>query len=409
MIGFEPADILIPKDCDLNKWCVVACDQYTSEPEYWEEIESSVKGSPSALNLILPEVYLEREDIQSRIENINRTMDSYLEEGLFAEYERSFVYVERTLDNGLVRKGMVGAVDLEAYDYTPGARSLVRPTEGTILSRIPPRVRIRENAALELPHIMLLIDDPEDLLFSQMEKGEELYDTPLMGRGGHVRGYLVNGGAADKISNQLKAMQLQASKKCQMPEDQVLLYAVGDGNHSLATAKAYYEQLKKSRPGEDLRNHPARYALAELVNIHGASLDFEPIHRVVFDVDTNKLLSRLKSAKPENGGCPLEYVCGEDRGIVVLEGAAGVPPVDALQRVLDGFLEDYGGRIDYIHGEDVVDALCQGENTLGIKLPPMGKSQLFETISKGGALPRKTFSMGHAWDKRYYLECRRIK
>lgn len=418
-IGFLPADIMLPKNCNMTKWSVVACDQYTSEPEYWNKVEQIVGQEPSTFHITLPEIYLKDKDVSTRIENINKNMDKYIENGVFKEEKDSFVLVERTLSNGTVRHGLVGTVDLEAYDYNKGAGSLIRATEGTVLERIPPRVRVRKGAALELPHVMLLIDDENGTVIEpvteQKSNLETLYDFDLMQGGGHIKGWRVAGDNLDKIADVFKALAQPETfnKKYGVSGKPVLLFAVGDGNHSLATAKECWERVKKTLP-EGVTEHPARYALVELVNIHDASLNFEPIHRVVFGVKPEKLLSAFlkyyKGAKQGEGeGHRIEYVYAGGRGVVTIPNPKCGLAVGTLQNFLDSYIKENGGSVDYIHGEEVVEKLGKESGNIGFLLPAMGKSELFKTVITDGVLPRKTFSMGNACDKRFYLECRRIK
>ncbi len=415
--AFKAADILLPKSgTDLTKWSVVACDQYTSQPEYWNETEKIVGGAPSTLDLILPEVYLENSDVAQRIEKIHESMKKYIADGLFDEYKNSMIYVERMTADGM-RAGLVGMIDLEEYDYRKGSTSSVRATEATVVERIPPRIKVRNGAPLELPHIMILIDDGAETVIepltakkSQMKK---LYDFDLMQKGGHISGYLLSPediAAADKALTAL-GDKAAFNKKYGLDNAEVLLYAMGDGNHSLATAKEYYEQLKRENPDKDFSNHPARYALAEIVNLHSPALRFEAIHRIVEGVDTEKLLSALKS---ELGASDSEgvqqftaVVGGNDITINVTKPTSNLT-VGSLQQFLDKYIKENGGKVDYIHGEDVVRKLAAAPDSIGFLLPDMGKDELFPTVIKDGALPRKTFSMGHAEDKRFYMECRLI-
>lgn len=415
-LGFYPADILIPANADMTKWSVVACDQYTSEPEYWQERELEIGDAPSTMKLTLPEIYLEDANVDERIIGINAEMDRCIDGGIFASYKDSFVYLERRQANGKVRHGLIGKIDLEDYSYIPGDGSYIRATEGTILSRIPPRVKVREKAALEFPHIMLLVDDREDMLLgsirSQKEKLTKLYDFDLCGGGGHSDGYLVNGELLETVEYSLEKLIDKAafSEKYAIEDNRVLLFAVGDGNHSLATAKEHWERLKKADPALAGSDHPARFALVEVVNIHDDSLEFEPIHRVIFDTDPEALLSSIRAENGEpDQAYDIEYVYGDNEGTVKLDMSKSGLAVGALQGFLDRYLEEKGGRIDYIHGDDVVNALCKAEGTIGFKLPPIEKSSLFRGVILDGVLPRKTFSMGEAHDKRYYLEGRKIK
>ncbi len=415
-LGFYPADILLPADQDMTKWSVVACDQYTSEPEYWQAREKEIGSAPSTMKLTLPEIYLEQDDVDSRILNINAEMDSCIQQGIFATYENCFVYLERRQANGKVRHGLVGRIDLEDYSYVPGDGTYIRATEGTILSRIPPRVKVRENAALEFPHIMLLVDDRDDILIGgvrgQKDNMKKLYDFELSGGGGHSTGYLVEGHMLDMVARSLEKLTDEDDFGCKYHIDdrRVLLFAVGDGNHSLATAKEHWERLKKADPALEGSCHPARYALVEVVNIHDQALEFEPIHRVIFDIDPEKLLMALAAENQDaNRTYDISFVWTGGTGTVKLDAEKSGLPVGALQNFLDRYLAENGGRIDYIHGEDVVNSLCKEKNTIGFLLPPIEKASLFKGVIVDGVLPRKTFSMGEAHDKRYYLEGRRIK
>ena len=429
-LPFRPADILLPRDCDLSLWSVVACDQYTSQPEYWQRVEERVGRAPSALRLILPESCLEGPGVETDIMEINNTMTRYLREGRFAVYPDSLFYVERTLENGKVRRGLVGMVDLEQYDYEPGADTPVRATEGTVLSRIPPRVAVRKNAPVELPHAMLLTDDPGrtviEPLAARTGEMESLYDFELMERGGHIRGW--------RLSRELKEQVAAALSNLADPEafrrryglegeTPVLLFAVGDGNHSLATAKECYERAKRFAPPEQWACLPARYALCELVNLHDDSLEFKPIHRVVFGVEPERLLDDLRAAR-DGGGLSggtgeahqLLYACrgrGDEtgRGCITVNRPAAQLPAGTLQSFLDGYLAAHpGARVDYIHGGGVAVELAEGrEDAVAFLLPEMAKQALFPTVIHDGVLPRKTFSMGEAHDKRFYLEARRIR
>lgn len=400
MRTFKKADILIPKDIDFSKWSVVACDQYTSQPEYWDEVKNAVGDSPSALNIVFPEAFLSEGD--GRIEKINTTMEKYVEDGIFEECLDSMIYVERTMANGKVRRGIIGAVDLEDYDFKKGSESKIRATEGTVLERIPPRVKIRENASLELPHIMLLIDDKEKTVIEQVEKGEKLYDFDLMQKSGHLTGYLLSDFEAERVLGAIAELDETAPGN--------LLFAVGDGNHSLATAKTCWENLKPTLSKEEQENHPARFCLVEIENIHDEALLFEPIHRVVFGVNPEDVLREFKAYYPEvsdtdNGGQHIEYTYTGKKGDLYIKN----PPSALCVGTLQTFLDEKGYEVDYIHGADVTEKLSQAENTIGFLLPAMEKGDLFRGVIADGALPRKTFSMGEAADKRFYFEAKKIK
>ena len=420
-LGFSPADILLPKDgTDMSKWAVVACDQFTSQPEYWEAVEKTVDEAPSTLRLILPEAHLNAPDVEDRIAAINANMTKYLEGGVFRTYENALIYVERTQSDGRIRHGLVGKVDLDDYDFTPGSGSLIRATEGTVLSRIPPRVKVRKDAPVELPHIMVLIDDAErtviEPLTAAAETMEVVYDFELMQGGGHIKGYLLSEeqkAAVAAALAALKAPEVQEAKYG-LKNAAPLLYAMGDGNHSLATAKQCFEDLKV-REGEAAYASPARYTLVELVNNHDDALQFEPIHRVVFGVDPEEVMTAFFTAHPgaRDGvgeGHVIEYLFGGQHGFVTVPDPKLQLPVGTLQAFLDEYVKSHeGAEVDYIHDDDVVERLSMQKNAIGFKLPAMGKDQLFKTVMADGVLPRKTFSMGHARDKRYYLEARKIK
>ncbi len=419
MAVFRPADILIPQNLDFTKWSVVACDQYTSEPEYWQEVKETVGDSPSTLNIIFPEVYLENSDSGERIKNINRTMEHYLESNLFCEYKNSFIYVKRTQPNGKTRHGIVGTIDLEEYDFTKGSQSKVRATEGTIIARIPPRQRIRIHAPLEAPHILILIDDREksvvEPLDDRISDFQKVYDFDLMKNSGHITGYAVNEAAKNNIISAIEKLgdRTGFENKYGVKNKGVLMFAAGDGNHSLATAKTCWEEIKKGLSDEEAENHPARYALVELMNIHDSALEFEPIQRVIFDTDPQKLLDALvkhyNASYEDNGGQRIDYTYQRNEGSIYITETNSNLPVGTLQAFLDDYLKINGGRIDYIHGNDVVRTLAKKENTIGFMVDAMEKNDLFTTVIKDGSLPRKTFSMGEAADKRFYLECKKIR
>lgn len=407
MATFSSSDILLPKSAPMATWAVIACDQFVSQPEYWQRVRQQVGSAPSSLQLILPEADLGVDD-NARIEAINQAMLQYQADGVFQSYPAAYIYVERTLQNGSVRKGIVGAVDLEDYDYTPGSGSPIRATERTVAERIPPRMNIRRNASLELPHVLLLCDDPRHLLLDSVEAKKAslplVYDFDLMEEGGHIRGWLVTGKDREAFDAALADYESFCREK--FGEDPVY-YAVGDGNHSLASAKGCYEELKAS--GQDMTGHPARYALVELENIHDDSQQFEPIHRIVKDTDPAALLAALQAQACAEGGYPLKWFAGEKSGTVMLKLANGQLPVGALQNFLDNYLSSHAGETDYIHGDKDLTDLSAQPNAIGFLLPAMEKGQLFPGIIADGVLPRKTFSMGHAREKRYYLEARKIR
>ena len=422
-LPFRPADILLPQDCDYDKWAVVACDQYTSQPEYWQRVEERVGRAPSALRLILPESSLDGPQVEMDIMDINATMARYVREGRFKTLPGAMIYVERVLHGGKVRRGLVGMADLKDYDYEPGSDARIRATEGVVMPRIPPRVAVRKNAPIELPHAMLLTDDPGrtviEPLAAQTDAMELLYDFDLMEQGGHIRGWRLGEAQLAQVAGALSALADPAAfnAKYGTQGQPVMLFAVGDGNHSLATAKECYERQKRLVPPEKWDALPARFALCELVNLHDGSLEFEPIHRVVFHTDPDALLDALirafpgsrRGRRPEGDGLPLGYVHAGGEGVITVPPSAAHMPVGALQDFLDRYLMDHKGRVDYIHGEEVAREFAARPGDIAFLLPPMDKRALFPTVIHGGALPRKTFSMGEPHDKRFYLEARRIR
>lgn len=390
--SFSAADILLPK-ADFENWAVIACDQYTSEPEYWDEVKSAAGDKPSALNIVLPEVYLSN-DNSKQIEKINKNMIDYISGDIFNMYPDSLVYVERIQSDGKCRRGIVGKIDLECYDYRSGTDAEIRATEQTVLSRIPPRVEIRKNAPLELPHVMLLFDDIKDTIFSYLSSNvdrlEKVYDFTLMCDAGSIKGYLLDNEAKHTVLSQLEVLKEQNNG---------FLFCVGDGNHSLATAKECYNQ----NPTE-----ASRYALTEIVNIHDTALEFEPIYRVVFGVEPEALIDEFVKTVGEGDQ---KFICVY--GDTVKE--IGVNPtaklaVGTLQTFLDEYVKNHpDAEIDYIHGEESLKKLATRDNAVGFIFDGMQKSELFDAVNSDGSLPRKTFSMGHADDKRFYVEARKIK
>ena len=409
---FLPAEILLPKVEDMSKWAVIACDQFSSQPAYWDRVRANAGDAPSTIHLILPEAQLGTEQEPTLTEEINRTMAAYLEQDLFTVYPNSFVYVERTLQSGAIRKGLVGMVDLEAYDYAMGSASDIRATEKTVVERIPPRMRVRKNAPLEFPHILMLADDHDKVLIepitAQKEHLKKLYDCMLMEDGGHIAGWLVDGAEAQAFMERLTTYTQHVDEKYTGLPGTPMVFAVGDGNHSLATAKACYEELKKAHPGEDLSQHPARYALVELENIHDAAQEFAPIHRVIVKTDAPALLKAVQDNLCAETGFPVEWYMGNDHGTIYLDQSKGQLAVGILQSFLDQYLAQHDGETDYIHGDADLMELADQDNAIGFLLPVMEKSQLFRGVIADGILPRKTFSMGHAREKRYYLEGRKI-
>jgi len=432
--------ILLPaKGTDLESWAVVACDQYTQDKDYWQSAEKIAQGKPSTLHIILPEIYLNtlsQAEKKRRTDDIKRTMADYLANGVFAPPLDAFIYTERKTSYGRLRKGLVAAIDLEAYDWRPEQKAKIRATEATILERIPPRVAIREGAPLEAPHIMLLVNDPARRFIEQTgeivkQSGEKpVYDTDLMMEGGRITGRAVSGGKAmDNIVESLGEIE-KANKAA---DGSVFMFAVGDGNHSLATAKTVWENLKKTAGAsadksghtavpDRLKNHPARYALVEIVNLYDEGLTFEPIHRVLFNTDAAELIRFVHSKlggtlTPCKDGAELARTVEQSPsafGFASLQGGFTCLniPTDALavsvfQPVLDEFIRTKE-MIDFIHGADEVFRLAKQKDTVSILFPPIAKGSFFATVEKYGSLPRKSFSMGEASEKRFYLECRKL-
>lgn len=431
-VGIQMPDVLIPKPgIDLQKWSVIACDQFTSQPDYWEKVKATVGDSPSSLNLILPEVFLGKPAETEIITSINQNMQNYLQQEVLIHFE-GMILVERTISHGK-RHGLILALDLEKYDYHKDSKSLIRASEGTILERLPPRIRIREDAILELPHILVLIDDPQmeiiEPIWEKRKAYQCIYDFDLMLSSGHLQGYLINDIACEKDLVGKLEQFIQADnfrKKYQLTEEQSpLLFAVGDGNHSLATAKAVWEKKKAGLPS----NHPLRYALVEIENIHDPGLVFEPIHRVLFDLKQDiqtalsgyfenieiklcntfsEMKNQVQSSKPDHQIIGL--IENDLFKVISIQHPTHQLATGSIQSFLDNFMAKKGAEgIDYIHDDEAILAISRKSGNGGFYLPPMQKSELFKTVIMEGVLPRKTFSMGEAIDKRFYLECRQIQ
>lgn len=410
---FSAANILLPRVKSMEKWSVIACDQFSAQPEYWQQVREEVGNAPSAFHLILPEAELGQAGEEERITAIHKQMEAYLDQGLFEQYEHAYIYVERTLADGSIRKGVIGMVDLEAYDYKPGAISPIRCTEKTVLERIPPRMKVRWNAPLELPHVLLLCDDEEKTLIEpiamQKNQMQKVYDFSLMKEGGNITGWILKDAILTQFEERLELFAQKASQHYRDLEGAPVIFAVGDGNHSLATAKACYERLKQENPQKDFSHHPARYALVELENLHDEAQVFEPIHRVIFNTEPIHLLAALQKECAAETGYPISWYMNGKKGMLYLDANQGELAVAILQNFLDRYLERHDGKIDYIHGDDELKKLASRENAIGFMLPVMEKNQLFRGVIADGALPRKTFSMGKAQEKRYYLEARLIR
>ncbi|MEM7152978.1 MAG: DUF1015 domain-containing protein [Myxococcota bacterium] len=437
-LGIAVPEILLPRaDVDPTRWAVVACDQYTSEPEYWQRVADTVGDAPSTLRLIYPEVFLDEAEPQRRITAIREAMQGYLDDGVLTK-QAGFIYVERQIGE-TVRRGLMVAMDLEAYDFNKGSSSLVRATEGTILDRLPPRIRIREGAPIELPHIMVLIDDPEKRVIEPLGEAkdqlETRYDFDLMLGAGHIAGYAVGPEQQAGVTAGLAALadaDAFAERYDLDPGTAVLLFAMGDGNHSLATAKAIWEQAKKDADDpKALEGDPRRFALVELTNLHDESLVFEPIHRVLFELGEGvDIGARMQAYFGDR--LTVESVADFDAMTTAVEGSTAASqrwgvvtpqghavatltqpeanlPVGSLQAFLDAFMGENGAReLDYVHGSEPVARLGAAAGNAGFFLPGMDKHDLFKTVIVDGALPRKTFSMGEAEEKRFYLECRAL-
>ncbi|MBS3162458.1 DUF1015 domain-containing protein [Candidatus Woesearchaeota archaeon] len=433
-IALQVPQILLPTEgLDLTKWAVVACDQFSSQPDYWLQVERLVSSNPSTFRLIFPEAFLEEKNPDIRIQNINSNMQLYFERNLLKEHN-GFILVDRKTAKTPSRKGLIISLDLEAYDYNKGSQTLIRATEGTVIERLPPRIKIRENASIEVPHIMVLIDDPEKTVIEPLfnKQLQVAYDFDLMQNSGHIKGYKVDdeqsikevSEALEKLSNPELFLN-----KYNVANKGVLLYAVGDGNHSLATAKAIWEKLKQNAiDKEGIMTHPARYALVELVNVHDEGLNFEPIHRVLFDVELSKVLTNLKNFFGRNltyrmynseaemnkytptkeGIQSIPFLSGTQWGVIIIQNPPHNLAVGSLQLFLDAYIKAKNIKIDYVHGSEAVKTLASKPNCIGFFLPKMKKTDLFKTVIIDGTLPRKTFSMGEADEKRFYLECRRI-
>ncbi|MBO4494402.1 MAG: DUF1015 domain-containing protein [Clostridiales bacterium] len=427
-IAVAAPKILLPtKGVELQKWAVIACDQFTSEPQYWEQVESIVGAHPSTLRMFLPEVYLEKspvEEIEKRLSDISSSINEYLSSGILEELAPGFILLDRKTKYNDSRRGLMLALDLEQYDFTPGNKSRIRATEGTVLSRIPPRVRIRERAPIEMPHIMVLIDDPKRTVIEpawdalSADPKNLVYDTDLMMEGGHIKGYFTEDGSS--VANGI----IEALRDLLEASDDGFLFAVGDGNHSLATAKTHWENIREKLSAEDRLTHPARYCLVEIVNIHDEGLKFEPIHRVTFGLTMDDFKKRATEyfadqnisfadasafAKEGNadGSQTVLVTNGSEDLCLVIGAPKHTLAVGTLSGFLDSIEETDKIHTDYIHGEDSVRSLSNG-NCLGFLLPDVSKDSFFETISKEGVFPRKTFSMGEAPEKRYYLEAKMI-
>ena len=404
--------ILLPKSgIDMNKWSVIACDQFTSQPEYWEGVEQAVGNSASTLKIIYPEVYLENNDKQERIQSINSTMKAYLDGGVFEEFE-GFILVERTLPDGQKRLGLVLAVDLEDYEYTPENDALIKATEKTVVERLPARIEVRKGACLESPHIMMLMDDRKSKIIENLYKGADqlqvAYDFTLNMGGGNIKGYKIGRSLCEKIISQIDGLLSAQELIEKYGSAKPILFAVGEGNHALAPAKECWNNIKRTLSEEEKECHPARYALCELVNLHDSSLQFQPIHRAVFGVG-DEFLQYMQSSLASLGGSSTIKVIfkGREYSWQVSDNASDA--IADIQR----FMDEYNGKcksmvIDYIHGDKHLEEVARSKDAVAVFMPCLENDGLFDYVARRGVLPRKSFSMGHAEDKRYYLECRSL-
>lgn len=426
-LGLHIPEIMLPAgDIDYSKWAVVACDQYTSDLKYWEDVEKIVGKAPSTLRLMLPEVYLEKPDVEKRIDDVHAAMEKYIENGTLQKMPKGCMLIKRVAE-GRNRLGVVISVDLEAYDYSKDSCSMIRATEGTVIERIPPRLKIREGAPLEMPHIIILIDDPDHAVIRPLVTlpSTEIYDFELMKNGGHIYGSFIEEKYLEEMNEAFSALYDKAKEK--YGENRLILHAMGDGNHSLATAKAAWENIKETLSPEEQETHPARFALCEIENIHDEGIVFEPIHRIIFakdgnsaDAVTEALLKVLNEQngntyitinldKVPNGAFIIPCISGSNEAYLVIENPSHKLEVGVLQNALDIVVKELKiADIDYIHGEVETRKLAEDTNNIGFLLPAMDKFKLFPAIAEEGALPRKTFSMGEANEKRFYIEAKSI-
>ncbi|MDL2253001.1 DUF1015 domain-containing protein [Ruminococcaceae bacterium OttesenSCG-928-I18] len=423
---FTKSDILLPKDgTDLQKWAALACDQFTSQPEYWQEAEQFVGDAPSMLKLMLPEIYLDKPDTEKRIEQIYAEMDKALKETLTKQIP-GYIYVERTMESGAVRQGLVGCVDLEAYSYEKGAKCGIRPSENTVIERIPPRLAVRRKASIESPHILMLIDDEEETVIEPLAKKKDalakVYDLELMLGGGRLRGWAVEDSADFEAIDRALANLLDQGVFCRKygvsDGTTAFCMAVGDGNHSLASAKALWEEIKPTLSAEEQKDHPARFCLVELENVQSPAIEVESIHRVIFN-ESYEEIAKAAKAWMEKKGLDVAEGGAEGQTFVVVSAAGRKtitvknPPHPLAAGTFEDFWADFskdypGAEVDYVHGEDAVEELV-AKGAVGVMLPDFEKGDLFRGVALGGVLPKKTFSMGHAKEKRYYMECRKIR
>ncbi|MGN0797833.1 MAG: DUF1015 domain-containing protein [Christensenellales bacterium] len=399
--------ILLPsKDIDLSKWAVIACDQFTSQPDYWGRLDDFVGEAKSTLRLIYPEAYLERDDKEARTQAINDTMQEYLAQGVFNEVE-DFVLVDRQIADGRRRIGLMIAIDLDDYEYTPFNTALIKATEKTVVERLPARIAVRKGASIELPHIMLLMDDDKDILgqlYDQRDSMDKLYEFNLNMGGGRLSGYRVKD--SEKVRARLEELANVEVSKSKYGVEQSIMFVVGDGNHSLATAKECWENIKKTLTPEQALTHPAKYALCELVNLHESSLEFSPIHRVMFNVG-EEFISYLQDRLVGDDTTTATY---KDKQYILHINSSPSDAIADIQQAIDDYLATHSNAyVDYVHGEEYTLDVARSNNAVAIYMPTISKQSLFGYVARRGVLPRKSFSMGHAEDKRYYMEAKLIK
>ncbi len=398
---FTPANILLPKN-HFETWSVIACDQFSSEREYWDRVAKTVGDTPSTLHMVVPEAYLGSISMEEASLSRNEKMKEYVNGDVFDLLEDSFIYVEREVTGGVTRRGIIGKLDLEAYDYKPDTAPPARASEKTVVDRLPPRIRVRSGACLEMPHILVLIDDERKMAIEPLTEKkaclEQVYDFKLMEEGGRIRGWRVKGEEARRV---VSAVDDLSQREVQ--------FVIGDGNHSLAAAKDCWRAIRETLSDKERENHPARFALVELCNVYDEGIVFEPIHRIVFDCDPEKILCDLREKAGREDGRELRTIANGVQGSIRIAYSSLGGLIGKVQAVLDEWEEKHGVKVDYIHDEKALEELSKKEHSLAIYLPGMDKSDLFATVEKDGVFPKKSFSIGHARDKRYYLECRKIK
>lgn len=415
---FKAAEILLPKKQDMHKWSVVACDQFSSQPEYWESLERMAADVPSTLHLMLPEAYLETKDQFAEAVKINAEMEKYLAGDVFEALPECYVYVERTLASGAVRRGLMGVLDLEQYDYSKTSASPIRATEGTVEDRLPPRVRVRRGAPLEMPHIMVFIDDAAQTVLQPLTEKKDslpkLYDFELNAGGGAVKGWMVGGEAAAQLEKAIDGLADAQILKARYGDAPPAIFAMGDGNHSLATAKKCWEEIKPTLSEAEKETHPARYSLVELVNIHDEAITFEPIHKVVFETEPEEFIAQAEEywasrSRESEFFHSIKLIVGQTEKEIKVTGLTIGELIGKAEEFCQSYMASHGGKIDYIHNDDTAIGMGQREGCACVLLPRMEKGELFPSIISSGPFPKKSFSIGHAQDKRYYLECRKIK